>query len=46
VSFERTYAVRNSPRKTSSSGRSRIMVDVEIIDGLPHVSRQRETVWR
>jgi len=46
VVFERSYVVRSLARKAQSSGKSRVMIDVEMIDGLPHVARQRETTGR
>jgi hypothetical protein len=46
ATFEHTYVVRSAPRNAQSSGKSRIMVDVELIDGKPHVVRQKEIVGR
>ena len=41
-----TYVVRSAARNAQSAGKSRIMVDVEVIGGIPHVARQKEIVGR
>jgi len=46
ATFEHTYVVRSAARNAQSSGKSRIMVDVEMIGGIPHVARQKEIVGR
>jgi hypothetical protein len=46
ATFENAYVVRSAPRKAHASGKSRIMVDVEITDGKPRVVRQKEIVGR
>jgi hypothetical protein len=46
TTFEQTYVVRSAPRKAHASGKSRLMVDVEITDGKLRVVRQKEIVGR
>ena len=46
ATFEHTYSVRSAARKAHASGKSRIMVDLEMIDGKPRVTRQKEIVDR
>ena len=46
TTFEQSYAVRSAPRKAQAAGKSRLMVDVEIMDGKPRVVRQKEIVGR
>ncbi len=46
ASFELNYVVRNAARKAQGSGKSRVTIDVELIDDLLRVTRQRETTGR
>ena len=46
ATFELTYVVRTQRRKAQAAGKSRLMVDVEIMDGKPRVVRQKEIVGR
>jgi hypothetical protein len=46
ATFEHTYVVRSAPRNAQTSGTSRITLDLEMIEGRPHVARQRETTFR
>ena len=46
ATFEQTFVVRNDARKAHAAGKSRLWLDVEMIDGRPHVARQKEVVER
>jgi hypothetical protein len=46
ASFELNYVVRNAARKAQGSGKSRVTIDVELVDDLLRVTRQRETTGR
>jgi hypothetical protein len=46
ATFEQTFVVRNDARRAHTAGKSRLWLDVEMIDGRPHVARQTEVVAR